>query len=341
MIQKIKKYLLSAAVFGAAFFISLTMSKDVDAFASEVADYVAFVYVTPGDIELNIGEEFKLFAVTSTLKKTKWSSSMSSIASVNAEGVVTAKKAGTAKITAKIKNADDCCRVRVLPTKIDLVSKSVTLERGQTATIRWTTSNGHIPKFKSNRSSVATVDEKGNIRAYKPGDATITLKVDGSSASFTVNVKKPEVKLNKSEISLFKGQLYKLDAFVSSGAEVVWKSKKSSVAVVDENGTVTAVKNGTTLISATADGVSRFCTVTVMKPEIKLDKEEFELVVGKSCSLTAKVNSGGIPEWSVSNQRVLEVDEKGTVTALQKGKGYVYAKLDGTKVKCRVTVTEP
>lgn len=308
--------------------------------AAKVSDYVAFVIISDKEIELDIGEEFPLFAVTSTLKKTRWSSSTPSIASVNAQGVVTAKNAGTAKITAKITNADDSCTVRVRKTSIDLVEKSVTLERGDRYKIRWSTSNGHIPTFRSNKSSVASVDDEGNVVAGKPGEAIITLKADKSTQTFKVTVRQPEVTLNKYEINLYRGQKYKLNAVVSSKAPVTWKSKKRSVAMVDEKGEVTAVKHGTAVIVATVDGVTKLCTVNVLRPEITLNRTELHLYVDDVFRLEAEVNTGDFLEWSSSNDRVLDVDCLGTVLALKKGKAYVYAKCDGTKVKCTVYVSE-
>ncbi len=44
-----------------------------------------------------------------------------------------------------------------------------------------------------------------------------------------------------------------------------------SIATVDENGKVTAIKHGTALITAKADGVSKTCEVVVEPPEINLE----------------------------------------------------------------------
>lgn len=61
---------------------------------------------------LSIGQTYQL-KVTNTSKKVKWSSSNKSVAKVNAKGVVTAKKAGTAIITAKIGNKKLKCTITV------------------------------------------------------------------------------------------------------------------------------------------------------------------------------------------------------------------------------------
>ena len=76
------------------------------------------------------------------------------------------------------------------------------------------------------------------------------------------------VKLNKSSKSLTIGDNFTLTATVkpnnATDKSVTWSSSNTSVAMVDENGVVTAVAEGTATITATAsNGVEASCTVTV------------------------------------------------------------------------------
>ena len=112
------------------------------------------------------------------------------------------------------------------------------------------------------------------------------------------------------------------------------------MASVDENGLVTAVKHGSAKITATADGVSKSCTVTVKQPKIKLSASELSLTAGQSYRLYATVSSGNPAEWSTSNGNILSVSPDGTIRALKKGRAYVYAREDGIKVKCNVIVSD-
>ncbi|MFT4143757.1 MAG: Ig-like domain-containing protein, partial [Mobilitalea sp.] len=113
-----------------------------------------------------------------------------------------------------------------------------------------------------------------------------------------------------------------------------------SVAIVDATGTVTAMKNGTAVITATVDGVLQTCEIVVNKPDITLSSTEITLKSGTTTTLTAKVSSSNAPIWSTSNNNILSIDSKGVITAKQKGRAYVYAAEDGTKVRCTVYVTD-
>lgn len=193
---------------------------------------------------------------------------------------------------------------------------------------------------KAAKKSVATIDEKGVITALKPGETTITATADGTDATCVVTVKSPTVTLSKSKAVLYRKQTIKLTASVSSKISPVWKSNKKSVATVDTNGTVTAVKHGTAIITATVDGVSKSCEIIVEQPQITLTPLTLNLKSGETYSIKAAISSGNTPIWSTSNPSVATVDKGGKVKALQKGRAYIYAAEDGIKVKATVYVTQ-
>ena len=73
--------------------------------------------------------------------------------------------------------------------------------------------------------------------------------------------------LNRLELTLADpGDTFRLAAEVSPGqdpAQIAWRSEDPAVAVVDENGLVTAVNHGDTRIFAVLDGCTRICSVRV------------------------------------------------------------------------------
>ena len=130
---------------------------------------------------------------TTTLK---WKSSNSKIAAVTKKGVVVGKKVGTAVITVTAANgysAEATITVKAAPDSVTLSkSGTVTLKRGKTLKLKAT-----LPKktasaltWKSSKPKIASVDQKGVVRALKKGTAVITVKTfNGKTAKVTIRVK--------------------------------------------------------------------------------------------------------------------------------------------------------
>ncbi len=141
---------------------------------------------------LGVGEKYTL-KVNGTKKKVTWKSSSSKVAAVSG-GKVTAKKKGSATISATVEGVTLKCKVTVkaAPNKLILKSKKkVSLKRNKTSKI-----NVSLPKntagalkYKSSKTKVATVDANGKIKAKKKGTAKITVSaVNNKKAKVTVTV---------------------------------------------------------------------------------------------------------------------------------------------------------
>ncbi len=333
------KKIFQAAI-AAICMVTMLLMSNVNTITTHAASSYGFVLLNSYSKTMKIGDEAYLLAVTSTGKKATFSSSDRAVASVNTYGKITAKKAGTAIITAKIRNGEASCKVTVQKTTIQLSAKSISMENGETRRLEAVVSTGHAPKFKSSKSSIVSVDENGVILAKKPGAATVTVTADKTSVTCKVTVKQPKVKLSKSSVSLYRKGKVRLSVTSTSKSAPKWKSNKKSVAIVDNNGLVTAVKNGKATITVTVDNVSKACEVTVKKPEIKFERDSVNLTVGQSFQAKVTVSSKNKPEYSSSNTNVAAVNENGRIIAKSKGKAYIYAKEDGTKERMTVIVTE-
>lgn len=302
------------------------------------ASAFSFILLSRYEQTLNIGDESYLSGVSTDGYEIKWKSSNSRIASVNTYGVITAKKAGQCKITAKCKNAETNCHITVRKTTITLSARTLSMENGASYTLTGRTSNGSALSWRSSKKSVALIDENGRVEAVKPGETTITASADGAKAVCRVTVKKPKVTLSHSDVSLYRRQTFRLQAKVSSGRTPVWQSKKNSVATVDENGRVTAIKHGTARICASIDGIKRYCEVTVKPPKINLSTYAATMHTGDLLQLNASVSSGITPSFKSSKSSVASVEPNGCITAEKKGTCYIYVSEDGTKVRCKITV---
>ena len=131
--------------------------------------------------------------ITGTTRKPSWSSSNSSVASVNSKGKITAKKKGTAVITCKVGSKKVTCRVTVKNSSIKLNRTNVTLYTSDRKTVSLSASvQGASSKvvWKSSNTSIATVTSKGKVTAKRAGTATISAKANGATAKCKVTVKK-------------------------------------------------------------------------------------------------------------------------------------------------------
>jgi uncharacterized protein YjdB len=137
-------------------------------------------------------------------KTVKWSSSNAEVAAVDSNGKVTAKKAGTAVITATSSNRKTAsCTVTVKQKEIAItgigLNKSTTsLTKGEsetlTATIAPSNATGDkTVKWSSSNAEVAAVDSNGKVTAKKAGTAVITATSSNrKTASCTVTVKQKD-----------------------------------------------------------------------------------------------------------------------------------------------------
>ncbi len=216
-----------------------------------------------------------------------WSSSDNSIATVNAEGVVTAIKEGTATITATTNDGSNLkatCTVKVSIMPVASITLNITektLEEGETvnltASVLPANASNKILAWTSSDENIATVDANGLVTAVKEGTATITAKAnDGSnvSAQCTINVSDSfifvsKISLEKMQVTLNIGETATLNVTIepanATNKEIAWKSSNPSIATV-ENGVVTAISAGTIYVSASStDGSNQsdVCIVTV------------------------------------------------------------------------------
>ena len=120
------------------------------------------------------------------------------MASVDANGKVTAGKAGTATITAKAGDQSVTCEVTVtaIPvTSISLDQTSLTMKSGDTvvltATVGPANATDKTVSWSSSDGSVASVDANGKVTAGKAGTATITAKAGDKTATCPVLVTMP------------------------------------------------------------------------------------------------------------------------------------------------------
>ncbi len=240
-------------------------------------------------LTLEKGEDAQLTATVAPAdadnKAVTWTSSNTSVASVDNTGKVTAVSKGTAVITVTTEdgNFTATCDVTVeehiAVTGVTLDQAELTLEKGTdaqlTATVEPADADNKAITWTSSNTSVAAVDSTGKVTAVGKGTAVITVTTeDGEfAASCRVTVEETiavtSVLLNKTELILTKDEKYTLIAGIlpanATNQNVTWTSDHPEIASVDENGTVTGVTDGTAVITVTTEdgNFTVHCNVTV------------------------------------------------------------------------------
>ena len=212
--------------------------------------------------------------------------------------------------------------------------------------------------WSSSAPSVVKV-ENGKLTALAEGSATITAKCGEKSAFCTVTVQKAEVPaervtLDQTTLELTVNGTAKLTAKVlpeeTTVKTIQWSSSDETVAKVAADGTVTALKEGTTVITAKCGEKSAECTVTVkaeavVPASITLDQSTLSMAVGGTQKLTASILPDNATDksitWSSDAPGIVEVAADGTVTAKAAGTAIITATtVNGLTITCTITVTE-
>lgn len=312
-----------------------------------------------------------------TVKEVQWSSSNKDVVRVTEDGLLIGLQQGRAIVTALIK--DDygthtaTCTV-VLPesmlvdvTEVRLNKSKMTLEKGTretlTATIFPDDATNKSLVWTSSNKNVAIVNANGRVTGLSAGKATITVTTVNAGETATCEVTVTEqaavevtgVRLNSSSLSMEKGQSQVLSATItpsnSSNQNVTWTSNNENVIVVNQNGKVTAIGEGTAVVTVRTEdgGYTASCNIRVSLPNervtgVVLNKTGITLEKEETYELRADV----IPynatnqkvSWTSNATSVATVDQEGKVKAVGPGKATItVTTADGNyKATCVVTV---
>ena len=247
----LKRFLLAIIIACSAFYIvPMIMSVNTNMYTVQAAK----IKISKTKYKMNKGEKYTL-KISGTKKKVSWSTSNKKVATINSKGKVTAKKKGSATITAKVGGKKYKCKITVEDPTISKKKYTLNINntyqlkiKGTSQKIIWSTSDKYI----------ATVNSKGKITAKAQGEVTITATIGKSKYKCLVTVKDPNIYDNFNgktyTVSIDEAETLYLGIF-NTLEKAVWSiSNKEVASITVSKDTLTcsveALKPGTATITA-------------------------------------------------------------------------------------------
>jgi uncharacterized protein YjdB len=248
--------------------------------------------------------ESKQISVLNNSRKVTWKSSKTSVATVDKNGTVTAKAAGSTKITATINGKAYAYTFKVLARTQANVLKVI-----------W-----------ANYVTIGMSDYERAIAATNWLDSNVS--TTGTSDSATV-----AFETGTSNRTGYANAYKKILAHYGMTAKVITGANSQA-----DNSVIIASKAYTASTLASASGVDKNYTTTNCEG-VALNKSTMTLTVGK----TGTFKPVGISKaytWTSSNTKVATVTKAGKVTAKGAGTCSITFKMDGKSYKCTVRVNK-
>lgn len=306
--------------------------------------------------------------------KVVWASSDETVASVNSKGEVTANNPGSAVITAILPNGETTlCTVTVTAFEspiefIDEKGNKVTAVNAdlsedlntKTLKVRTKEDNSNVTaNWFSSNEDVVTVSSSGELKFLKNGRAEITA-MDSNGNTVVVNVvvytTVKSIKItgpnvidlnSENKTIVLKAGINPSTANV--GQEVTWTSSDETIAIVDDNGNVVGLKEGTVEIKATSgNGLVSIHEVKVEKVKTTIKVEENLKIDLNSENKTAALNviienaksdDDKILTFTSSDENIAKVNSDGVVSGINTGKCKIEVTTkSGITAECNISV---
>lgn len=288
-----------------------------------------------------------------------WFTNNAAVASVTANGLVTAQAPGSAVITATSEGKSATSTVTVnapAPNVVVLTPAQVLVQEGGTAALSAQVLDNlgrpmpdAIVTYATSNSTIATVNFSGVVTGVAPGKATITGSSGGKTGTAEVTVTPTPVSsvtISPSQPTIVVGRTITLTAQARaangqplSGRTVIWSSGAPSIATVSSSGVVNGVRVGTAVIFASIDGVLGHTNVNVVPvpvATVTVSPLTSSVAIGATAQLSATLTdasgntlSGRVISWSSSQTTVATVSPTGVVTGVSGGTATITAMSEG------------
>ncbi len=217
-----------------------------------------------------------------------WSTTDSSVITVDSAGVITGVAVGEASVIVRVDQQADTARVKV----VDRVIASIAIESAQPVKVQTTRSYqmsalasdstgeplaDRVFSWSSGDSTIAAVSSKGMVTGVRPGNTTVNVSSEGKWAAAkvevtlspdapvaTVTVTLPSSTLSVGQASQAIAVARDAAGTVLTGRAVEWTTPAPSLVSLNPTGLVTALAVGSTTVRATVQSKSADVAVAVV-----------------------------------------------------------------------------
>lgn len=200
--------------------------------------------------------------------------------------------------------------------------------------------------WKSSDSSVLRVLSNGKVVAVGQGEAVITASIGEATSSVTITVTGEQpgesgltgVSLDRYTLTLYAGEdAEQLTATLKpegTEATIRWTSSNQTAATVSQDGKVTPLSAGVTVVTAAAGDYRASCIVTVQPKRVRVtgirfDEPTHTLMMGSTVTLQPIIAPDDATvknlTWVSSDEQTATVSRTGIVTALSVGETTITA----------------
>ena len=344
---------------------------------------VASVDVTPSPASMVVGTTLQLTATPKdaagnalTGRTVTWGTSDATLATVDANGLVTGKAVGgpvTITATSEGKSGSSAVTVNAVPVaSVDVSPTSGTIQVGATLQLTATPKDadgnplaGRIVTWTTSDATLATVDATGLVTGKAAGGpVTVTATSEGKTGTAAITVipvPVASVDVTPATATIGVNATVQLTATPKdangnalTGRAVTWATADANIATVDANGLVTGkAVGGPVSITATSEGKSGTSAITVSATVIPVASVSVtppapSIPIGGNVQLTATPKdasgnplSGRTITWQSGAPGTATVDANGLVHGVAAGSATITATSEGKSGSATVSVTPP
>jgi len=254
----------------------------------------------------------------------------------------------------------EACSVTIAPNVITVTVNSAVNVSGTAFDCSGNTIRDKKINFSSANVSVATVTPAGQIIGVSVGQTTVSAVANGKTGTAqvtvtpeqatTVTVSPATFTLRVGQTRAFTGSPKNPSGTVITGRTLRWSSSNSSIASVDQSGSVTALTPGNVVIAADADGVIGnaaltvtnlplgSCTLAPATQRVTVSAQAQPTITLRDTANNVTPSQGRPLVWTSDNEVVATVSGTGVIRAVRAGTATVRASsIEYPNVSCQTS----